>query len=73
MAIEAEKVLAQALSLPESERLSVARRLLESVEIEVECAWEDEIVKRIAQIDAGTAVGRPWEEIKKDFHSRFGR
>lgn len=63
MEIEVEK--GQALSLPERERLSLARRLLESVESEVELAWEEEIVKRIAQIDAGAAVGRPWEEIKK--------
>jgi len=77
MAIEVEKVLEQALSLPQKERLSLARRLLESVEpefdAEVERAWEEEIVKRIAQIDLGTAVGRSWEEVKGDFHSRFGR
>ena len=40
---------------------------------EVERAWEDEIEKRIAKIDAGVAQGRSWEDIKKDFDSRFGR
>jgi len=73
MAIEAENVLRQALSLPEKERLSLAWSLLESVEPEVERAWEQEILKRIARIDEGTAVGRSWEEIKKDFHSQLGR
>ena len=59
------------------ERLSVARRILESVEPqaseEVERAWEEEIVKRVAKIESGTAQFRPWEEIKKDFDSRYPR
>ncbi len=77
MATELEKVVEQALSLPGLERLSVARRILESVEPqaskEVERAWEEEIVKRVEKIDSGTAEFRPWEEIKKDFDSRFPR
>jgi putative addiction module component (TIGR02574 family) len=77
MATELEKVVEQALLLPGLERLSVARRILESVEPEasqaVERAWEEEIVKRIEKIDSGTGSGRPWEEIKKDFDARFPR
>ena len=69
--------MTQALSLPGTERLSVARRLLESIEPEVdqevERAWEEQIVERIARIDAGTATGRPWEEIKKEFDSGLRR
>ena len=77
MATELERVVEQALSLPALERLSVARRILESVEPEaseeVERAWEAEIVRRVEKIDSGTAKFRPWEEIKKDFDSRFPR
>jgi putative addiction module component (TIGR02574 family) len=77
MATKLEEVVEQALSLPGLERLSVARRILESVEPEageeVERAWEEEIIKRVEKIDSGTASGRSWEEIKKDFDSRFGR
>jgi putative addiction module component (TIGR02574 family) len=77
MATELEKVVEQALSLPGLERLSVARRILESVEPqasdEVERAWEEEIVRRVEKIDSGTAKFRTWEEIKKDFDSRFPR
>jgi hypothetical protein len=77
MATELEKVVEQALSLPGLERLSVARRILESVEPqaseEVERAWEEQIVKRVEKIDSGTAKFRSWEEIKKDFDSRFPR
>jgi putative addiction module component (TIGR02574 family) len=77
MTTELEKVVEQALSLPGLERLSLVRRILESVEPEaneeVERAWEDEIIKRIEKIDSGTAVGRSWEEIKQDFDSRLMR
>ena len=77
MAAELERVVEQALSLPGSERLSVARRILESIEPEageeVERAWETEIIKRVEKIDRGTAKFRPWEDIKKDFDSRFPR
>ena len=77
MATELEKVVEQALSLPGSERLSVARRILESVEPEaseeVERAWEEEIVKRVEKIDSGTATYRSWEHIRRDFDSRFPR
>ena len=56
------------------ERLSVVRQILESVEpelsAEVERAWEEEIIKRVEKIDSGSASGRSWEEIKKDFDSR---
>ncbi len=75
MATELEKVVEQALSLPGLERLSVARRILESVEPEaseeVELAWEAEIIKRVEKIDSGTGTSRSWEEIKKDFDSRL--
>ncbi len=77
MATELEKIVEQALSLPGSQRLSVARRILESVEPQadegVERAWEEEIVKRVEKIDCGNAKFRPWEEIKTDFDSRFPR
>jgi putative addiction module component (TIGR02574 family) len=77
VATEVERVVELALSLPGQERLSVARRILESIEPEageeVERAWEAEIIKRVEKIDSGAAKFRPWEEIKKDFDSRFPR
>ncbi len=77
MAAELERVIEQALSLSGSERLSVARRILESVEPEaseeVERAWDEEIAKRVEKIDSGSAKFRTWDAIKKDFDSRFPR
>ncbi len=75
MVTDLEKLAKQALSLPSAERLSLARRLLESAEPEIddeiERAWEEEIERRIAEIDNGTAKGRSWKEIKQDFDARF--
>lgn len=71
-----ETVANQALSLSAEDRIRLATELLESVEPEAsreaEQAWEQEIVRRIAQIDSGNARGRDWEDIKRDFDSRYG-
>ena len=77
MASPFENVTEQALSLSPPERLRLATELLQSVEPqgseEIERAWEDEIQRRITEIDSGTAKGRSWDEIKRDFDSRYGR
>ena len=77
MATPFENVAEQALSLSASERLRLAKELLESVEPqrseEVERAWEEEIQRRIVDIDSGTVKGRAWDDIKRDFNSRYGR
>lgn len=68
-----ETVAEQTLSLNTQDRIRLATELLESVEpetsTEVEQAWEQEIVRRIAQIDSGSARGRDWEDIKREFDS----
>ena len=77
MASAFESVAAQALSLSAGERLRLATELLESVEppgsTEIERAWEEEIERRIAEIDSGNAKSRPWDEIKREFDTRYGR
>jgi len=77
MASPFENVTEQALSLSAPERLRLATELLQSVEPqgseEIERAWEDEIQRRITEIDSGKAKGRSWDEIKRDFNSRYGR
>ena len=54
------------LTLPEEQRLTLAHRLLDSLESEVdpgaEAAWEEEIARRMAALDAGTAVTVSWED-----------
>ena len=77
MASSFENVAGQALSLSARERLRLATELLESVEPrgseDIERAWEEEIQRRIADIDSGKAEGRAWDDIKRDFDSRYGR
>lgn len=65
----------EASALDESDRARLAGLLLESVGIvsdrEVEQAWADEIDKRLASIDDGTAALIPWEEVKRRTHERL--
>ena len=65
----------QALSLPAQERLRLATELLDSVEPgtdpNIDAAWEEHIQRRLAEVETGTAKGRPWTDIKDDFDSRY--
>jgi putative addiction module component (TIGR02574 family) len=61
------ELLVQALRLPESERASMARQLLLSLEPEepdcdVEAAWALEIEARANAIDQGRFSARDWRE-----------
>ena len=67
----------EALTLPQSDQLKLARTLLEKAEasgdVGVEAAWEQEIECRIQKIDAGLAKGRPFADVLRDIDHRFGR
>lgn len=56
-----------ALVLPPEQRLTLARRLLDSVDLEpepgAEAAWEAEITRRIARFDAGESQPIPAGEV----------
>jgi putative addiction module component (TIGR02574 family) len=56
-----------ALRLPREERLLLALRLLESVDLEpepgAEEAWDEEITRRIARFDAGETETIPASEV----------
>ncbi|MBI4327623.1 MAG: addiction module protein [Chloroflexi bacterium] len=56
-----------ALVLPPDQRLILARRLLDSVDLEpepgAEAAWEAEIARRIARFDAGESRPIPAGEV----------
>lgn len=56
----------KALALPAEERVRLAERLLatvHAVDVEVEAAWDQEIQRRLAEIDNGTAKLIPAEEV----------
>ena len=66
MANLVEELTAKARSLPPEERVRLAQELLATVQEtdeEVEAAWDHEIRRRIAEIDAGTAKLIPADEV----------
>jgi putative addiction module component (TIGR02574 family) len=71
-AVEQLKVEAGKLSV--AERADLAYFLLESLEPEeegVEEAWRVEIARRVAEIRAGQAVGRPVDEVLAELRERY--
>lgn len=58
----------QASALDERDRATLAGLLLESLEHEVdeefESAWQEEIERRLAELDTGSVKLVPWEEVK---------
>lgn len=65
----AEAVLADALKLDVEARAEVAAELLASLDgpsdPDAEAAWEVEIARRVAAIEAGTVRLEPWEDVKR--------
>ena len=66
MSPKAEKVLEEALQLPDEARASIAGRLIESLEREIdedaEAAWDKEIARRVRDLDSGSVKAVPWAE-----------
>jgi putative addiction module component (TIGR02574 family) len=65
----AEAVLADALKLDVEARAELATELLASLDgpadPDAEAAWEVEIARRVAAIEAGTVKLEPWEDVKR--------
>ncbi|HEU4406658.1 MAG TPA: addiction module protein [Polyangiaceae bacterium] len=74
MSDPAEKLLDEALKLPESERRALALRLLDSVgdepEDDVERAWVEEAKRRLDDVRAGRAQAVPWAEARERIFAR---
>lgn len=73
-----EQLRSQVLSLTEPERAELAHELIKSLDAhtpadtDVEAAWDQEIARRIAQIDAGQAKLLDREEFRKRLQDRIG-
>ena len=70
---ETNDLLASALRLPATDRVALAKAMLESVEdfndipqSDVDDAWDKEIVRRIAEIDSGKVKTIPSSELWKE-------
>ena len=64
---DVDAVLSQALRMPEEERAEIAEKLIASLDnttdTDVEQAWQEEVRRRIRDLDSGAVVCIPWEEV----------
>ncbi len=70
MSPDVSELLKKALALPPEARAALAGSLLESLDDEpaedgVEAAWEEEIKRRIEDIDSGKVQMIPYEEVRR--------
>lgn len=72
-----EKVRSDALSLPEAERAELAHNLVVSLDgpadKDAEAAWDAEILRRLGEIDFGTAELIDREELRQRMRARMNR
>ena len=71
-----ERLRSEALTLSMPERAELAHDLLESLDAPadegVESAWDEEIIRRIAQVDAGQAKLLSRDEFRRRLQDRLG-
>jgi putative addiction module component (TIGR02574 family) len=72
-----EKIRLEAMTLPESERAELAHNLVTSLDgpadPDAEQAWDAEILRRLAEIDSGTAKLIDREEFRRRMRARMKR
>jgi putative addiction module component (TIGR02574 family) len=70
------KIRAEALSLPDDERAELAHDLIASLDAPADAdtidAWDAEISRRVAEIDAGTAKLVDRAELRRLMQQRIG-
>ena len=69
MTEKSQVVLEEALKLTVKERAEVAEQLISSLDetpdTDAERAWQEEIHRRMQEVDSGTAKTIPWEEVQR--------
>ena len=75
MTQRALELLPKVLALTEEERAELAGSLIESLDgradADAESAWNQEIARRVAEMDAGRAKTVSWEEVQERITSRI--
>jgi putative addiction module component (TIGR02574 family) len=65
----ADRLLAEALRLPEAERSALAASLIASLEAtadpDADTAWGEEIQRRMEELDSGLVRPIPWTEARR--------
>jgi putative addiction module component (TIGR02574 family) len=69
MSLTTERILQDALALPDDQRAELATRLLQSLDRDgdpdAEEEWAIEIERRCAALDAGEAVTSAWHDVRR--------
>ena len=69
MTQETLDLLQKALALPEHERAELAGNLLSSldttVDPDVDAVWQQELVRRLNEVQSGKVKTIPWEEVQQ--------
>jgi putative addiction module component (TIGR02574 family) len=77
MSEDVSNILKQALSLPAEARAALAGSLLESldetVDPSVEEAWNEEIARRIEELDSGKVKPIPWAQARRKITATLSR
>jgi putative addiction module component (TIGR02574 family) len=72
-----QELLKEAMELPPEARAALADSLLNSLDTEtdlnIEQAWQEEIQKRMASIEDGTAEMISWEDVQAQLLRRLQR
>ena len=75
MTERASELMQKALSLSEEERADLACSLIDSLDATVDegaqSAWEQEIARRVADLDSGRAKTVSWEEVRERISSKL--
>jgi putative addiction module component (TIGR02574 family) len=77
MSLTAAQLLEEARRLPPSEFDWLIGELLQegdgSSDAEIEASWKDEVERRVAEVEAGTAVTYSWEEVEAELRARLAK
>ena len=67
--MEANELLKQALALPDKERAELAATLIDSldpgVDEDSETAWQEEIARRLKEVESGRVQTIPWDDVRR--------
>jgi putative addiction module component (TIGR02574 family) len=66
---EAQELLRKALALPDKERADLAGSLIDSLDDTVdenaEAAWQEEIVRRLEDVQSGKVKTTSWDDVRQ--------
>jgi putative addiction module component (TIGR02574 family) len=69
MTHETHELLQKALTLPDKERAELAGNLISSLDPTVDqdqdAAWQEEVVRRLHDVQSGQVDTVPWEEVRQ--------